>query len=59
MDIKILNVEQGRFIQYSDIVNKSNICVIGTYQEQKFFGKGSELVKKLKINGTQLTVVGV
>lgn len=59
LNIKILNVEQGRFIQYSDIVNKSNICVIGTYQEQKFFGKGSALGKKLKINGTPLTVVGV
>lgn len=59
VEMKMLNVEQGRFIQYSDIVNKGSVCVIGTYQEQKFFGKGSAIGEKLKINGTPLTVVGV
>lgn len=57
--MKLMTVEQGRFIQYSDIVNKSKICVIGTYQEEKFFGKGQAVGKKLKLNGIPLTVVGV
>lgn len=54
-----LTVQEGRFIQYSDIVSKSNICVIGTYQEQNFFGKGEAVGQKLKINGTPFIVVGV
>lgn len=58
-DMRKLVVEQGRFIQYSDIVNKSKVCVIGTYQEQNFFGKGAAIGDKLKINGTPYTVVGV
>lgn len=58
-EMKMMTVEQGRFIQYSDIVSKSKTCVIGTYQEEKFFGKGQALGKKLKLNGVPLTVVGV
>ncbi len=57
--MKLLNVEQGRFLQYADIANKSKTCVIGTYQEQKFFGKNKAIGKQLKINGMPLTVVGV
>lgn len=58
-EMKIMTVEQGRFLQYSDIVRKSKTCVIGTYQEQKFFGRGQALGKQLKLNGVPLTVVGV
>lgn len=58
-EMKMMNVGQGRFIQYSDIASKSKTCVIGTYQEEKFFGKGQALGKKLKLNGVPLTVVGV
>lgn len=58
-EMKMMKVEQGRFIQYSDIASKSKTCVIGTYQEEKFFGKGQALGKKLKLNGVPLTVVGV
>lgn len=58
-DMRKLVVEQGRFIQYSDIMKKRNICVIGTYQEQQLFGKGAAVGNKLKINGVPFTVVGV
>lgn len=58
-DIQSVTTEQGRFIQYSDIVNSSKVCVIGTYQEQNFFEVGSAIGEKLKINGTTYTVVGV
>ncbi|MCI8520712.1 MAG: FtsX-like permease family protein [Clostridia bacterium] len=57
--MKKLEVTQGRFIQYADVAGKSNICVIGSYQEEKFFGKGQAIGKKLKLNGVPLTVVGV
>lgn len=59
VEMQMLNVEQGRFLQYSDIANKSKTCVIGTYQEKKFFGRGKAIGKQLKINGSPLTVVGV
>ena len=59
VEMQKLEVTQGRFIQYADVAGKSNICVIGTYQEEKFFGKGQAIGKKLKLNGVPLTVVGV
>lgn len=58
-DMKSLVTEQGRFIQYSDVMKKRSICVIGTYQEQEFFGKGQAVGNKLKINGVPFTVTGV
>ncbi len=58
-DMQTLVVEQGRFIQYSDVMNTSNVCVIGTYQEENFFGKGNAIGNILKMNGVSLKVVGV
>lgn len=58
-DIKKYTVEQGRFLQYLDIKNNANVCVIGTYVEQELFGKGNALGQTIKINGLAHTVVGV
>lgn len=58
-DIMNLKIEQGRFIQYTDVVNLGKVCVIGTYQEEHYFGKGEALGGKLKINGLPFTVIGV
>lgn len=58
-DMQSLVVEQGRFLQYSDIANMSNVCVIGTYQEDNFFGKGNALGNTIKLNGVSFKVVGV
>ncbi len=57
--MKSLTVTQGRFIRYSDVMNKRNVCVIGTYQENKYFGKGNAVGERLKVNGVPFTVVGV
>ncbi len=58
-DMRRLNVTQGRFIQYSDVMSKSSVCVIGAYQAKTFFDDGAVIGRELKINGTPFTVVGV
>lgn len=58
-EIKELVVEQGRFIQYVDAEKMLKTCVIGTYYEQEYFGRGKALGEKIKINGTPYTIVGV
>lgn len=57
--IKDLEMEQGRFLQYSDIDKKQKNCVIGTYIEKEFFGRGQGLGQTFKINGKTFKVVGV
>ena len=59
VNIAVMTVEQGRFLQYIDIAKLQKVCVIGTYVEQELFGKGQALGQTVKINGTPYTVVGV
>ena len=58
-DIKQLEMEQGRFLQFSDVVRKQKVCVIGTYIEEELFGRGMGLGQSFKINGKSFKVVGV
>ena len=57
--INQLETQQGRFLQFIDIEKQLKVCVIGTYYEQEFYGKGKALGKILKINGEPFTVIGV
>ena len=57
--INQLETQQGRFLQFIDIEKQLKVCVIGTYYEQEFYGRGSALGKILKINGEPFTVIGV
>jgi len=57
--INELETEQGRFLQYVDISKMMKVCVIGTYYEQEFFGRGKALGETLKINGEPFVVVGI
>lgn len=58
-DIKDLETEQGRFLQYTDIDRKQKYCVIGTYIEKELFGRGQGLGQSFKINGKSFKVIGV
>lgn len=58
-DIKQLEIEQGRFLQYIDMEKKSRYCVVGTYIEREFFGQGNALGQSIKINGKTFTIIGV
>lgn len=57
--INQIETEQGRFLQYVDVDKLLKVCVIGTYYEQEYFGRGKALGQTLKINGDPFTVVGV
>ncbi|MDK2807473.1 MAG: putative transport system permease protein [Clostridiales bacterium] len=56
--IKSLTIEKGRFIDYADVLLRQNNCVIGTYVEDKLFGKGKGVGETIKINGESYKVVG-
>ena len=58
-DIDDLATTQGRFLQYVDIEKMLKVCVIGTYYEQEYYGKGNAIDKTIKINGEPYTIVGV
>ncbi len=49
---------RGRYLQYVDVINRQNVCVIGAYLEQEAF-RGDALGKILSIGGIPYTVVGV
>ncbi len=57
-DMKMLNVETGRFFSYMDMVNHSRTCVIGSYIQKEIFG-GNALNQTLKINGNSYQVIGI
>ena len=56
--IKHYDIAQGRDLQYSDIVLRSKVCVIGAYLNQAYFG-GNAVGQTLRVGGQTLTVVGV
>lgn len=51
-------LEKGRYLQYVDILTRSNVCVVGAYVEQVILG-GDAVGKSLSIGGVPYTVVGV
>ena len=49
---------RGRFLQYVDVQQRKNVCVIGAYVEREAF-RGDALGRELLIGGVPYTVVGV
>ena len=58
LDIAGLTVASGRGLQYSDMLTRSKVCVIGAYLNQAYFG-GSAVGQTLRVGGQSLEVVGV
>lgn len=58
---QIRNVElaSGRFISYSDVINRSKVAILGSYQQQELFGGGDPIGENIKINGEIFQVIGV
>jgi putative ABC transport system permease protein len=56
--IKQYSVQDGRFLQYVDILNRNKVCVVGSYIANDWFN-GNAIGKNLKINGNTFTIVGV
>ena len=49
---------KGRYLQYVDVAQRKNVCVVGAYLEREAF-RGDALGKTLTIGGVPYTVVGV
>ena len=49
---------KGRYLQYVDVAQRKNVCVIGAYLEQEAF-QGDALGNTLYIHGVPYTVIGV
>lgn len=58
LDMKQLEMQSGRFIQYIDVEENEKVCVLGTYIANEMFG-GRAVGQMLKINGQPFKVVGV
>ena len=53
-DIADLTISTGRPVQYLDIKNRTNVCVIGSYINVKYFA-GQAMGENKKINGYNYT----
>ena len=51
-------LSEGRYLQYVDVIQRKNVCVIGAYLEREAF-RGSALGQTLTIGGVPYTVIGV
>ncbi len=59
LTLNSLSLSQGRFISYSDIINRYNACVIGTYVVQELFDGEVNLGDTVRINGDIYKIVGI
>ncbi len=58
--IKDYELEQGRNIQYSDIVSRQKVCVVGYYVANELFGGPEKAIDQtVKISGEAYKIVGV
>jgi putative ABC transport system permease protein len=55
--MKKYELNGGRFLQYVDILNRNDVCVVGSYITKLWFN-GDAIGKTIKINGTTFTIVG-
>lgn len=58
LTIKNYALSKGRGIQYSDIAQRTKICVVGAYVDQAYYG-GNSVGQTLRVGGQSLTIVGV
>lgn len=60
LDMKDQELDAGRFIQYSDIMSRQKVCVIGYYVAQELYGSVDKAMDEtLKIGGLSYRIVGV
>ncbi len=57
-DIKDTNVENGRFISEYDVMNRSYVCIVGSYIVREYFGGMSPVGESIKLNGIPFKIVG-
>lgn len=57
--IRNVGLSSGRFISYSDVVNRSKVAILGSYQQQELFNGSDPIGQNIKINGEIFQVIGV
>lgn len=59
LDLNSQELESGRFIQYSDLVSRQKVCVIGYYLASELYGGAERAVgENIRINGEGYQIVG-
>lgn len=51
-------IEQGRGIEYMDVLGRSNVCVVGKYVSETYYG-GAAVGDTIKVGNAKLKIVGV
>lgn len=49
-------LEKGRSLTYADMKERSNVCVVGAFIDQEYYG-GDAVGQTIKVNGAPLTIV--
>jgi putative ABC transport system permease protein len=58
-DIKGRKAGDGRFISWSDVYEKTPVCVLGFKLKQQLFGGDTAIGQQVTVGGRRFTVVGV
>lgn len=58
-DMKSIELQSGRFLEYIDVERRQKVCVVGTYIAETYFGTQDCVGQILKINGNDYKVIGV
>lgn len=58
-DLKSLELVDGRFLQYTDILNSHHNCVVGSFIVSELFDGENPIGEKIKLNDVTFTIVGV
>jgi putative ABC transport system permease protein len=59
VEIEDKNIIEGRFFSDEEVKTSARVCVIGNDVKEKYFSETSPIGKKLRVKGTQVTVIGV
>lgn len=57
--LKELELADGRFLQYSDVLSGHNNCVVGSFIVSELFDGENPIGEKIKIGNHNFTIVGV
>ena len=58
VEIAGMELASGRGLQYSDMLTRAKVCIIGAYLDQAYFG-GNSVGQTLRVGGQSFTIVGV
>ncbi len=58
-DILKLDIDQGRFFNGAEDVQRAHVCVIGSENKTKLFSGGWALGETIRLDGEPFTIIGV